>query len=60
LIIAAIEGAGCRWLILLPYSPNFSPIELVFAKLQAARRKAAGRARPAARFPRHSSYLLPQ
>ena len=33
----AIEAAGARLQFLPPYSPNFNPIELVFAKLKAFR-----------------------
>jgi transposase len=40
---ALIEGAGCRLLYLPPYSPDFNPIELVFAKLKALLRKAGKR-----------------
>jgi transposase len=32
---AAIEGAGARLRFLPPYSPDFNPIEQVFAKLKA-------------------------
>ena len=32
---AAIEQAGARLGFLPPYSPDFNPIELVFAKLKA-------------------------
>lgn len=38
-----IEGAGARLAFLPPYSPDFNPIELAFAKLKAALRKAARR-----------------
>ncbi|MBP2568479.1 transposase [Agrobacterium tumefaciens] len=31
----AIEGAGCRLLCLLPYSPDFNPVEDAFSKLKA-------------------------
>jgi transposase len=40
---ALIEGAGCRLEYLPPYSPDFNPIELVFAKLKALLRKAGKR-----------------
>jgi transposase len=40
----AIETAGARLLYLLPYSPEFNPIELAFAKLKALLRSAAARA----------------
>lgn len=39
----AIEVAGARLLYLPPYSPDFNPIEQLFAKLKAALRKAAER-----------------
>ena len=39
----AIEAAGSRLLYLPPYSPDFNPIEQLFAKLKAALRKAAER-----------------
>jgi transposase len=39
----AIEKAGATLLFLPPYSPDFNPIEQVFAKLKALLRKAAAR-----------------
>ena len=39
----AIEQAGAELRFLPPYSPDFNPIELAFAKLKAALRKAAAR-----------------
>ena len=36
----AIEAAGARLLYLPPYSPDFNPIEHLFAKLKALLRKA--------------------
>lgn len=39
----AIEAAGASLLYLPPYSPDFNPIELAFAKLKALLRKAAQR-----------------
>ena len=39
----AIEAAGARLFYLPPYSPDFNPIEMAFAKLKAALRKAATR-----------------
>ena len=39
----AIEGAGATLLYLPPYSPDFDPIEMVFAKLKAILRAAAAR-----------------
>lgn len=38
-----IEAAGATLLFLPPYSPDFNPIEMAFAKLKAALRKAAAR-----------------
>jgi len=35
----AIEAAGARLLYLPPYSPDLNPIEMAFAKLEAALRK---------------------
>lgn len=40
---AAIEAAGASLLYLPPYSPDFNPIENVFAKLKVLLRKAAER-----------------
>ena len=39
----AIEAAGARLLYLPAYSPDFNPIEQLFAKLKALLRKAAER-----------------
>jgi transposase len=39
----AIEAAGCHLLFLPAYSPDFNPIELVFAQLKTALRGAAAR-----------------
>jgi len=39
----AIEAAGATILYLPPYSPDFNPIEKLFAKLKALLRKAAAR-----------------
>ena len=39
----AIEAAGAYLVYLPPYSPDFNPIEQVFAKLKALLRKAAER-----------------
>ncbi len=41
-----IEAAGARLLYLPPYSPDFNPIEMAFAKLKALLRAAAPRAIP--------------
>ena len=40
---AAIERTGATLMFLPPYSPDFNPIEQVFAKLKALLRKAAAR-----------------
>ena len=42
----AIHAAGARLWFLPPYSPDFNPIENVFAKLKAILRKAAPRTVP--------------
>jgi len=39
----AIEAASAKLLYLPPYSPDFNPIEQLFAKLKALLRKAAER-----------------
>lgn len=39
----AIEAVGARLLFLPPYSPDFNPIELAFAKLKEHLRAAAAR-----------------
>ncbi len=41
----AIEARGAHLLYLPPYSPDFNPIEMMFAKLKASLRKAAARTR---------------
>lgn len=38
-----IEAAGATMMFLPPYSPDFNPIEMAFAKLKALLRKAAER-----------------
>jgi len=38
-----IEGTGCRLRFLPPYSPDFNPIELAFAKLKTRLRRVAAR-----------------
>ena len=43
---AAIEAAGARLLYLPPYSPDFNPIEQIFAKLKSLLRTAAVRTVP--------------
>jgi transposase len=42
----AIEAAGASLLYLPPYSPDFNPIEMAFAKLKALLRAAAARTVP--------------
>ncbi len=42
-VAALIEAAGASLLYLPPYSPDFNPIEKLFAKLKALLRKAAER-----------------
>jgi transposase len=42
----AIEAAGAKLIYLPPYSPDFSPIEMAFAKLKAYLRAAAARTIP--------------
>ena len=39
----AIDAVGAQLLYLPPYSPDLNPIEMAFAKLKAALRKAATR-----------------
>jgi transposase len=40
---AAIEAKGARLLYLPPYSPDFNPIEMAFAKLKSNLRRVAAR-----------------
>ncbi len=40
---AALREAGCWFLYLPPYSPDFNPIEMAFSKLKALLRKAGAR-----------------
>jgi transposase len=42
-----IEAANATLIYLPPYSPDFNPIEMAFAKLKALLRKAAARTRDA-------------
>jgi transposase len=42
----AIEAVGAKLLYLPPYSPDFNPIEMAFAKFKALLRKAAARTVP--------------
>ena len=44
---AIVAGCGCRLVYLPPYSPDYSPIELAFAKIKTALRRAAARTREA-------------
>ena len=39
----AIEAVGASLLYLPPYSPDFNPIEMAFARMKAVLRKAAKR-----------------
>lgn len=41
-----VEAAGARLLYLPPYSPEFNPIEQIFAKLKTLLRSAAARTVP--------------
>ena len=41
--VAALREAGCWFLYLPPYSPDFNPIEMAFSKLKALLRKAGAR-----------------
>ena len=43
---AALREAGCWFLYLPPYSPDFNPIEMAFSKLKALLRKAGARTFP--------------
>lgn len=43
-IIERVERAGCRVVFLPPYSPDFSPIELMWSKVKQLLRTAAARA----------------
>ncbi len=42
----AIQAAGAKVLYLPPYSPDFNPIEQIFAKLKADLHKTAARTLP--------------
>jgi transposase len=55
----AIEAAGAKLLYLPPYSPDFNPIEQLFAKLKALPRKARRTLRGRSLEPRMSSRCLP-
>lgn len=39
----AMRDAGCWFLLLPPYSPNFNPIEMAFSKLKAHIRRIGAR-----------------
>jgi transposase len=41
--IVVMDNLGAKLLYLPPYSPDLNPIEMAFAKLKAALRKAAAR-----------------
>ena len=57
----AIEAAGASLRYLPPYSPDFNPIEMAFAKLKAllARRRRADNPRPLASHRRRPAPLHP-
>lgn len=42
-IVEMVERAGCRVVFLPPYSPDFSPIELMWSKVKQLLRSAAAR-----------------
>ena len=44
---ALIEAAGCRLLLLPPYSPDLNPIEQAWSKLKTLLRSAAARTKDA-------------
>ena len=44
---ALIEAAGCRFLLLPPYSPDLNPIEQAWSKLKTLLRSAAARTKDA-------------
>jgi transposase len=48
-VVAAIEATGAQVWLLPPYSPDFNPIELMWAKVKAYLRKALRQAGEAAR-----------
>jgi transposase len=54
--VRAIERAGCSVVCLPPYSPDFNPIELAFAKVKA--RLRAGRDVCGGVFIDHFEYAL--
>ena len=49
-----VKAKGAWLLFLPPYSPDLNPIEMAFAKLKAALRKAAARVTSAARCVKNS------
>ncbi|ACK84137.1 putative transposase of insertion sequence [Methylorubrum extorquens CM4] len=58
----AIQAVSAKLLYLPPYSPDFNPVEQVFAKLKADLRKAAARTLPDLRAAIRSTFdsLTPQ
>lgn len=38
-----VEQAGCSWLFLPPYSPDFNPIEMLWSKFKSDLRREAAR-----------------
>jgi len=44
---ALVEAAGCQWVFLPPYSPDFNPIEMMWSKVKAWLRKQAARTQDA-------------
>jgi transposase len=58
---AAIEAAGAQPRFLPPYSPDFDPIEMAFAKLKAfgPRDRAPSTTSPCSRLPRSRSSRRP-
>jgi transposase len=42
-----VEGRGCELLFVLPYSPDYNPIEEAFSKVKALLRRAGARTREA-------------
>lgn len=52
----AIQAAGAKVLYLPPYSPDFNPIEQIFAKLKVDLRKTAARTLPDLKAAIHSAF----
>lgn len=42
-----VEAAGCRWVFLPSYSPDFNPIEQLWSKFKSDLRREAARTQPA-------------